>query len=133
MSEYTPLGALPLFASAARDREAAEIRVADPPFLTNPETSLERRFAEFHRSNLPIYRALANRCEQLLDQGRRRISIAELVEEIRHDPDIGGSRANPFKLNNSYRAFYSRLLIFRNKRLEGIIETRVQHSRDNAS
>jgi hypothetical protein len=126
MSEFVPLGSLPLFAAAARDREHEESRPADPPFLIAPETPLERRFAEFHKANPQIYRALARQAEQLLDQGRRRIAIAELVEELRYHEDLG-TRADPFKLNNSHRAFYSRLLIYRNRSLEGVIEIRTQH------
>jgi hypothetical protein len=125
MSLHAPTGELPLFESAARTREAEERRLTEPLFVTAPATPLEHRFAAFHRSNPQIYRALADKAEQLLSQGRRRIGIAELVEELRYDYRVG-SRGDPFKINNSHRAFYARLLIFRDKRLDGVIETRVQ-------
>lgn len=108
----------PLFESAARPD--------DPPFLTNPVTELERRFADFHRSNPGIYAEIERKALQLANVGeRKRIGIAEIVEDIRYDYRAT-SKGDAFKINNSWRAFYSRLLLHRNSSLASLIGVRKQ-------
>jgi hypothetical protein len=54
-----------------------------------------------------------------------------MVEELRYSPQLVTYGDHEFKMNNSYRAFYARLLIHRNPSLAGVIETRrqTQHRR----
>lgn len=120
---------------------AAAIRYQDPPFLTNPATELERRFAQFHYANPAVFAEIERKALSLADvEGRTRIGIAEIVEDIRYDvrfmtrPDqypVHGGKG--FKLNNNFRAFYARLLIFRHSRLASVIGTRKQTHYEGAA
>ena len=106
----------PLFAVATSD---------DPGFLTNPATDLERRFAEFHYGNPQVFAEIERKALSLVDvEGRSRIGIAEIVEEIRYDHRVRSNGG--FKINNSFRAFYARLLIDRHSRLASVVGTRKQ-------
>lgn len=87
-----------------------------------PSTPLEVRFARFHRENPHILRRLEERALELHRQGEKRIGMAELYEHLRRQ-HISTS-GEPFRLNNSFRSYYSRFLIFRNLELDGVIETR---------
>lgn len=108
----------PLFESA--------MRPGDPPFLTNPVTELERRFAQFHRNNPEIFQQIERRALVLAKVGeRKRIGIAEIVEDIRYD-GLTSSQGDRFKINNSFRAFYARLLIHRHSALASVIGLRRQ-------
>jgi hypothetical protein len=78
-----------------------------PTWLAVPSTDLEKKFAEFHRRNPHVYAALEQRALALVDLGRTRLGIAELVEELRYDPRLT-TQGDTFKLNNSHRSFYSR-------------------------
>jgi hypothetical protein len=100
----------------------------DPAWLTLPYTPIERRFAEFHRANPDVYHCLEQRALEFAGRGRKRIGIAELVEELRYMPHLH-THGDQFKLNNSYRSLYARLLIHRNPTLlAGVIETRKRTS-----
>jgi hypothetical protein len=104
----------------------------DPQWLSAPRTPLEKRFAVFHKANPNVYHRLEQRALEFAARGRRRIGIAELAEELRYHEDLR-THGDPFKLNNSYRALYARLLIYRNQHLVGVIETRRQTSHNRAA
>lgn len=105
----------------------------DPAWLTHPSTSLEKRFAEFHRKNPLVFRRIRETAIRLVTSGRTRIGIAELAEELRYDPTLS-TTGDGFKLNNSFRAFYARLLLHQLPTLlAGKIETRVQKHRKAAT
>jgi hypothetical protein len=105
----------------------------DPAWLTAPATLLEKRFAVFHKANPNVYHRLQQRALEFAGRGRQRIGIAELAEELRYDQDLR-THGEPFKLNNSFRALYARLLIYRNPTLlAGVIETRRQTSHNRAA
>lgn len=96
-----------------------------PMWIAQPETDLERRFVEFHRRNPRVYAALEKKCLALFDSGRTRIGVAELVEDLRYEPSLK-TAGDTFKLNNSYRSFYARLLIYKHSKLASIIGVREQ-------
>ncbi len=129
MSLHVPTNTLPLFAAVAP--KAFDGRPEDPSFILAPSTPLERRFADFHRTNPQVYRELNAKAVKLLESGRSRIGIAELVEELRYDYRLR-SEGDAFKLNNTWRAFYSRLLVYKDLRLDGVIELREQTHVRNA-
>jgi hypothetical protein len=129
MSRHVPMASLPLFESAARDRERQFSRLPEPVFVIAPTTPLEVQFARFHERNPQVFRALVNRAEQMLSEGKPRIGIAKLFEDVRDDPEIR-TRGDAFKLNNNHRAFYARKLIDYDPRFKDVIKTRVQtHTR----
>src|SRR3954470_15226635 len=108
---------LPLF--------SGEPEGVEPTWLSNPTSSLEQRFAAFHHANPAVFIAIEKKALQLLDSGRTRIGIAELVEDLRYDNSLKTS-GDQFKLNNSYRSFYARLLISQHSKLASVIGTREQ-------
>lgn len=103
----------------------AAVKPEDPAFLVVPSTDLEQRFKAFHEKNPHVYRRIEEKALELARAGRSRIGIAELVEDLRYDPSLR-SAGEAFKLNNSYRAFYARLLVHRQKSLEETIQLRKQ-------
>jgi hypothetical protein len=96
-----------------------------PAWVAVPETDLERRFVEFHRANPKVYAALEAKCLALFEQGRTRIGVAELVEDLRYDQSLK-TAGDQFKINNSFRSFYARLLIYHHSKLASVIGIREQ-------
>lgn len=107
----------------------ASVKPEDPAFLVVPSTELERRFKAFHKDNAHVYARLETRALELARSGRTRIGVAELVEDLRYDPTLR-SKGEAFKINNSYRAFYARLLVHRQPSLEEVIQLRKQTHAD---
>lgn len=95
----------------------------DPAWLIAPMTPLEERFRAFHADNPHIYRELERVALAELTRGAARLSIAKMAEQLRADYGTS-SIGDPFKINNSYRAYYARLLIHRHPELDGKFELR---------
>jgi hypothetical protein len=95
----------------------------DPAWLVAPLTPLEQRFKAFHEQNPAIYRRLEMRAVHESNQGASRLSIAKLAEQLRADVTVQ-TVGDEFKINNSFRALYARLLIHRNPELNGKFEVR---------
>jgi hypothetical protein len=96
---------------------------AVPTWLAAPQSALERRFARFHEASPQVYRALETAALRELAQGARWIGIGQLCEQLRADPAIA-TAGDAFKINNSYRALYARLLLHRYPRLHGVLRVR---------
>lgn len=77
-----------------------------------PEASLADRFAAFHTSNPHVADALETLAEQWFAAGNKRASIDALFHRLRWESGIA-TQGDPYVLNNSWTAFYSRLLIAR--------------------
>jgi hypothetical protein len=97
-----------------------------PRFLVEPSTSLEERFARFHRENPSLYREFERRAMALYNAGAQHIGIAMIAEVIRYDEAV--ARRDAYKVNNSYRAFYARMLVHDHPELSSLIETRGHES-----
>lgn len=84
--------------------------------------TIEERFEEFHAANPGVYLELRRLSLRLVDAGQTRFGIATVYEALRYSQlqTYGDS----FKLNNSYRALYARLLMEQEPRLAGVFETR---------
>ena len=105
-----------------------------PTWLTQPEGKLEHSFAAFHMKHPEVYRELERVALLQAVAGAKRIGIAFLVELLRRERSIEARDEAGFKINNSYRAFYARLLLYYRKELQGVIETREQkHHRGEAN
>lgn len=104
----------------------AAVKPQDPGFLVVPSTELEKRFKSFHEANPHVYTWLEEKALELVRAGRSRIGVAELIEDLRYVPSLFTKGEAAFKLNNSYRAFYARLLVHRRKELEPVIQLRRQ-------
>ena len=95
--------------------------------LTEPDysesMSLAERFAEFHAQNPHVADALERLAEQWLAAGNRKVGMKALVERLRWESGIR-TEGSAYRLNNSWPAFYARLLIQRRPEWADRIETR---------
>ncbi len=90
--------------------------------------TLEERFRLFHERNPHVLRALARVALRLrIEHGLKRGSIQLVFERVRWLYAIQ-TRGDEYALNNSYAAFYSRLLAHREPLLAGFFEVREQHA-----
>jgi hypothetical protein len=90
----------------------------------SPELTLSERFALFHEQNPHVAHALEVLAGQWLARNDR-ASIAALFERLRWESGIA-TEGDAYRLNNSYRAFYVRLLIERRPEWANKFEVRVQ-------
>ncbi len=81
------------------------------------------RFREYHAENPAIYAGLRRYALDAVRAGRTRLSINRLFERLRWDTEVEG-KGDPFKLNNTFRAHYARLLMDQEPALAGVFETR---------
>lgn len=96
------------------------------PGLTQPDhlptQTITERFWAFHHANPHVADALEDLALDLIRRGRKRIGIAMLFETLRwHSLRTEGDE---YRLNNSYRALYARLLADRHPDLCDAFETR---------
>jgi len=87
------------------------------------ESNLERGFKEFHEANPHVYAKLRDFAVQARHSGRKHLGIAAVFERLRWWASFEVS-GDEFKLNNNWRAFYSRMLMDREPTLSGFFETR---------
>ena len=82
----------------------------------------ERAFTRFHEANPSVYTELVAMADELQQAGRERIGIGMLWEVLRWQRfrTSGGE----FKLNNSYRSWYARIIMENEPRLDGIFQLR---------
>jgi len=93
--------------------------------------SLEEKFEAFHGANPEVYAKLRELAFELKSRGVERYGMAGLFEVLRYESalqtvDAETGEAPEFKLNNSYRSFYARLLMEREPALAGFFELRTQ-------
>lgn len=91
--------------------------------IREPQT-LEEAFRAFHRDNPHVYDELRRLALELVDRGHDRIGIGMLFEVLRWQEAMRTTGDCGFRLNNSHRALYARLLMDREPRLRGVFETR---------
>lgn len=102
-----------------------------PAFLVNPTSDLDRAFRDFHRANPEFYWEVERRALALVQNGATRIGMAMIFESIRYDATVGKLEGAAFKANNSYRAYYARLLMHDHEELKDVIE--IRHQRERAA
>ena len=87
-------------------------------------TSPDERAARFHEANPHVFAELLALARAELDRGEEYIEVNRLFAELRHrrTPTTG----DPYRLNHSYRAFYSRALIAHEPRFDGVIKIRAR-------
>lgn len=80
----------------------------------SPETTRTRTdeiidaFAKFHLNNPDVWVAFKRFAFQVIETGRQRYSSNALFERIRWHTEIE-SDGKPFRMSNTYRAYYARL------------------------
>lgn len=81
------------------------------------------KFAEYHAENPQVYAALKKFALQARRAGRDRLSINMLFERVRWETRVVAT-GDTFKMNNSFRSYYARLLIREEAELAGFFEIR---------
>ena len=80
------------------------------------------RFQAYHEENPQVYQALRRFALEAVGKGHTRLSINLLFERVRWETTVEAKGA--FKVNNTYRAHYARLLMDQEPALAGVFETR---------
>jgi len=87
------------------------------------EKVLADKFRVYHEKNPEVYSQLRTLALKMRGTGRHKYGIAGLFEVLRWHRALETSDED-FKLNNSYRAFYARLLMTQEPGLEGFFSVR---------
>jgi hypothetical protein len=87
-----------------------------------PEASYEA-FLRYHAENPQVYEALKHFALEAKAAGRERMGINAVHERVRWYTSVEAQH-DSFKVNNSWRPFYARLLMQHVPELAGFFETR---------
>ncbi len=88
---------------------------------------LERAFWVFHRANPEVYARLVALARQWRAQHPgKKVGIGMLFEVLRWEAAL--ETTGRFKLNNSTRSFYARLIMTEERDLRGVFVTRKLHT-----
>lgn len=94
------------------------------PGMPDDEYDRLAAFSIFHAENPQVYVRLRELALAQIEAGASHGGIAQLFEVLRYEASLETS-GEAFKLNNSHRAHYARLLMRNEPRLRGFFETRV--------
>lgn len=96
------------------------------PLELTPTNRLDLQFAAFHEANPGVYLALRRLALHAVGRGHTHIGIGMLWEALRWESFIQSTDPTQaeWKLNNSYRSRYARLLMASEPKLRGVFETR---------
>ncbi len=94
--------------------------IVQPPMIRG--ATLAERFEAFHRLNPHVYAAIERQALRLVAQGERRIGVKAIAEDLRRGRLA--TTGDDWRINNSWPAFYARMLIAKHPQLDGIIEMR---------
>jgi len=97
-----------------------EAPIVQPPMIRG--ATLAQRFEAFHRLNPQVYAAIERQALRLAAQGEKRIGVKAIAEDLRRGRLA--TTGDDWKVNNSWPAFYARLLVAKHPRLAGVIEMR---------
>lgn len=82
------------------------------------------RFEEFHRQNPRVYSTLVRLAREWVnDHGLKTLGIRMLWEVARWEL-IKATRSTDYKLNDHYTGYYARLIMRRERDLDGLFELR---------
>lgn len=81
-------------------------------------------FWRFHQDNPDVYERLVVMARSMVTRGRSRIGMKMLFEVLRWEYFMSTETDEPFKLNNNYTAYYSRLIEHNNPELFGVFTKR---------
>lgn len=84
----------------------------------------------FHVSHPEVWSLFVKFTFQMIDRGYKNYSVNAVFERIRWEIDAGGDGVNAFKVNNNYRAFYSRAFMRKYPQHNEFFRTREQASED---
>jgi hypothetical protein len=87
------------------------------------ESALAARARAFHTQNPHVMQKLVEIARDLRARGVRQVGIALLFERLRWLSTVR-TEGDPYRLNNSFRAFYARQLMADHPELAGMFTTR---------
>ena len=99
--------------------------------VVDPEMTAEERFARFHELNPHVLQLLVRKAERKKRAGMRRVSMKGIFEQLREE--WFETRGEPFKLNNTYTAFYARMISERRPDLAPLFELRATKAERRAA
>jgi len=116
--------------SQVEDNTAPEAVTQPPAALpalpADPPVTISERFEEFHRENPHVYDALVRLARRFIEAtGKRKLGAQRLIEIARWDLEIATQGAEEFEINNTFRAFYARLIMWQEPDLDGVFDLRV--------
>lgn len=97
-----------------------QLRISSPP---DERVPLQVKFEAFHYANPHVYTELVMLARRAKRTGASKVGIGQLFEVLRWRHMLS-TQGDEFLLNNSYRAFYSRMIMDREPDLGGFFETR---------
>ena len=90
--------------------------------------SPEERFQRFHNANKHVYVALRQVALEMVERGQERVSINMCFEVVRYQQFLRTQDDTAYKMNNTYRSRFARLLMENEPRLAGVFEIRTLHT-----
>lgn len=94
------------------------------PILKPTGDTWAARFESFHELNPHVYDAIVVLARHKMQMGYARVSMRGLFELMRETRSFQTHGGDPYKLNNSYTPFYSRLLDEQAPELGALFERR---------
>lgn len=90
------------------------------------DETIDGRFREFHAKNPIVYSTLVRLARSAIARGKSKLGIGFLWERMRWELWIETATADEddFHLNNNFRSRYARLIMEKERDLDGIFETR---------
>jgi hypothetical protein len=113
---------LTLEQAATQPDDLARIRRRPP---REKRQTIQERFEAFHRANPGVYTLLVELARDVKARGKSTYGMKAIFERARWFYHIERGDED-FKLNNSYTAFYSRIIMLQERDLEGFFTTREQ-------
>jgi hypothetical protein len=91
--------------------------------------SIQSEFEAFDAAHPQVYADFKALAQDLYTKGWRRYGAGTIYEVMRYHKDSSDGRdTEPYKLNNNYRAHYSRKLMQEEPHFAGFFEIRALHS-----
>lgn len=96
----------------------------DPQLMLVFDGTTAARFEDFHRTNPHVYRTLVRLARQFINEtGQPKVGISMLFEAARWSLAIE-TKSSDYRLNNSYRAYFARLIAAQEPDLKDCFELR---------
>ncbi len=92
---------------------------------TQEDSKMKRKWIRFDLENPRVYELLIKYAFQLIERGHKHYGIGAVFERIRWHTEIETTDSD-FKLNNNYRAFYTRKFNADFPDYDGFFRTRIQ-------
>jgi len=86
-------------------------------------SELDKKFWDFHDKNPQVFAKLEELALQAYTRGRKKIGIGMIFEVLRWNSNMQ-TTGDTYKLNNSYRSRYVRILIQSHPEYHDLFETR---------